>query len=264
MGFASAGAGEPRGKIMTVTEYDEILFDKIGGWLVLPAFIHPLLAIPVNLKASYDLFNLYSEKLPLSYQIFFFITATLGVAFAIAWFISGYLAGSLSPSFPTFYIWLNVAGVVLSILVGAVVYYYFGVALAEQDIADIIKQIIPACIWIPYMLRSKRVKATFYGIPMPQKLAFKNISSPLEQVSSAREEERRKQTISEDGMNLNMVQRIGMVLYWAGTGLGAILLVIGAFALVNAADRFVALATLTVAVISWLVGRALKYIFVGK
>ncbi len=246
---------------MVTTELNERLYDKIGGWLVLPAFVHPIISILANLRSSYDLFALYSEKLPLQHQIFFGATALIGVAFAVAWFTSGYLAANLNPIFPKFYIGLNLAGIALSLLVAAVVYYQFGITLTTEDGADIIKLFVAACIWIPYMLYSKRVKATFYGIPMPIGPRYTNVSSPLK---PSPEYLAQKNARHVDLNSLTMFQRLGMVIYWFFCGLAVISLAIGLYGSANTNKAEALIIGAVAAFISWLLGRAVKFIILGR
>lgn len=52
--------------------HDDRLFDKIGGWLVLPAFLHPIIAVLANFKGAFEIFKIYSENMPYSSQVFIF------------------------------------------------------------------------------------------------------------------------------------------------------------------------------------------------
>lgn len=250
---------------MSYTDTERIIFDKIGGWLILPAFLHPLVGIVGNIRASYEAFKLYTEALPLNSQIFIFAIGVGGIMFVVAWITSAYLAATLNPSFPKFYIGLVVTGLASSILILTVTTNVFSYNPTPQDYGDLTKEILAALIWVPYMLVSKRVKATFYGIPMPEKIRHKNMSSPLNQAAADRvifsvpADQERKLKIE-----LNMAQRAGMVLYWAGTGTAVLLVALGIFGAVNAPDKFVVVLCFGAAVISWLIGRAIKYILVGR
>ena len=245
----------------TYIDQHERFFDKIGGWLVLPAFLHPIIGCLVNLKGSYDVFESYSEKLTSDAQVFLLVCGILGLAYAAAWIYSAFLAGSLNPVFPKFYIWMNIFGVTMGIVILAVVAQYFGVKTTSADIADITRNGIAAAIWIPYMLVSRRVKATFYGVPMPDKRTPKNVSEPLRQFVQDH-----KAAQVEPQIQLTMIQRLGMVLYWAGLLIAILLSIGGVIALVNAKSDagFIGAMLLGSAAICWIIGRALKYILVGR
>lgn len=247
---------------MSAIDYEDGLYDKIGGWLVLPAFLHPLLAIGFDIKGVTDILSLPWDTASLSAQIFFGSILVVGLLSAFLWGLSAYFAGTLNPIFPKFYIWLTIGEIATFLAAMLILYYAFNVSPSASDWKDLARSVSVAMIWIPYMLISKRVKATFYNIPMPERFIHKDVGSPLrqyvEETKLLREEERQHQE------PLTMVQRLGMVLYWGGTGLAAILLVLGLFALANAPDKFVAIASLIGAALVWLIGRAIKFVIVGK
>lgn len=245
---------------------DGILFDKIGGWLVLPAFVHPIFGVIANARGSIELFNLLSDKLPQATQFFIFAFAMISVGFTVAWIVSGYLAATLSPEFPRFYIWLSILGIISPLLVLWIGNQYFATQPEPDDIKDCVKNIVIAAVWVPYMLLSRRVKATFLGIPMSRKAIYQNVNSPLKQVVEERATRRDFHSGIPPKDEPNMVQRLGLVLYWTGTGIAVLLAGAGAFAALNASRdaSFISGALLVCAVVSWLVGRALKFVLVGR
>lgn len=61
------------------------------------------------------------------------------------------------------------------------------------------------------------------------------------------------------------LQRLGLVLGWAGTAVAAVLIGITLWVLIEVPkERMAALIPLGGAIIAYLVGRALRYIFAGK
>lgn len=62
-----------------------------------------------------------------------------------------------------------------------------------------------------------------------------------------------------------MASRLGMVLYWLGCGVAAILAVVAGYMAIEFPwnDKVLAGAALALALASWLTGRALRYILAG-
>jgi hypothetical protein len=144
-------------------------YDKLGGWLILPAIIHPLFGIGQNMLGSYETFALFSDRLPLNSQVFIVSVGLTCVALAIGWIAALYFACAIRPVFPKFYIWITIVSIVGAI--GVIIYSHaiYGVQPSSSDYKDVSQTILVAFIWVPYMLVSKRVKATFYGIQFPHK-----------------------------------------------------------------------------------------------
>ncbi|MEH2513406.1 hypothetical protein V1291_004760 [Nitrobacteraceae bacterium AZCC 1564] len=142
-------------------------YDKINGWLLIPAYLHPLVRVGSNIYASLQVSTLLATP-GLSPDAMAYIVALLAscIVFGIAWGACGYFAYSLKPVFPKTYIWTSIADIVVSALFLGITYAAFGLDAAPDETAGLIKMILAAMIWIPYMLMSKRVKATFYGEPV--------------------------------------------------------------------------------------------------
>jgi hypothetical protein len=246
---------------MTNDETKEIVFNRIGGWLVLPAFLHPVVSVWQDAAAAIESISLLQTSMPTNSQIYFGAMAAAYTGLCLAWLVTFYLAVRVDKNYPAVYIGVAATDFIVGIAVIAVAVGAYSVSLTPKEGGEIARSFISICIWIPYMLVSKRVKATFYNIPMPQNLAFKNVNSPLKQAVMERKQARES---SEKRDPLNMVQRAGMVLYWAGSIIAALLTAAGLFALVNATEQFVAFAIIACAAVCWLVGRALKYVLVGS
>lgn len=252
---------------------DGILFDKIGGWLVFPAFIHPVFAILGNIRGVYDVLQPYSDAMPFEAKAFLIFVGVLGVASAIAWLISGYLAGTLHPSFPVYYISLNILGALVSLIILLITVYHFKVPATSEDRTDILKDLMGLAIWVPYMLVSKRVKATFYGIPMHLTPRDRNIISPLKQVVDERKALRAYSAQATSMPELTMVQRLGNVLYWGGCILAVFFVFGGIIVAVimssgsNPSDLkaapIVGLSIAACAIFPWGIGRACRYVLTG-
>lgn len=145
------------------------IYDSIGGWLVLPAILHPLFAIGYCAFGAFEAFKLFSDTLPFESQVFILTISLSTVALGIGWLGALYYACTISPIFPKFYIWLTIISIVLPITALWYSHIRYGTKASPEDYKDISQAILLACIWIPYMLVSKRVKATFYGVPIKRR-----------------------------------------------------------------------------------------------
>lgn len=138
-------------------------YDKINGWLLFPAYLHPLAKIGSSVYTVMQTLTVLAKP-GLSAAAFAYVIAVLisNVVFGIAWGACGYFAYSLKPFFPKTYIGLSIADIAVSGLTVGVAYSVFLVSLTPDDALAMFKMIVAAAIWIPYMLLSKRVKTTFY------------------------------------------------------------------------------------------------------
>jgi len=144
------------------------LYEKIGGWLVLPA-LATYLAPFFLAYASFENFRSFSPSLPEKGQQ---ILVGFGLAFAalsICWFYACVLLSRLDPLFPNTFVCLSLLLVVVNFASLAILSAYTGTTPTVDDNRDLMRSIIQSAIWVPYMFLSKRVKATFYGIPIPTK-----------------------------------------------------------------------------------------------
>lgn len=234
------------------------LYDKIGGWLVLPAigtFLQPF----VNAYSAYENLKYFSYQLPATAQYIVVGFGLTCVGLSILWIYACIALCRLDPLYPKTFIYLTIAAVVVNFGSVVVVSNYTGSAPTNEDIKDLIRSSMIALVWGPYMMISKRVKATFYGIPMPA-----NIPTKVHPLNPARYD----QPINSEAkkLDLSMVQRFGMVLYWFGILIAVLCFIAGIVAISNSRNggEFVGYMALGCAVVSWLIGRALKYILVGK
>jgi len=144
-------------------------YDQLGGWLIIPAILHPVAGIVYSIEAAAKMFPLFSDKLPFGTQIFVLSIGLGAVALAIGWLAALYHACSINPFFPKFYIWMMAISIAGPLAANAISFYAYNAGPDESDWKVIAKAFAVACVWVPYILVSKRVKATFYGIPFPSK-----------------------------------------------------------------------------------------------
>jgi hypothetical protein len=139
----------------TLPENEEL--GGIHGWLILPA-IGTFLAPLVLFSSLFNSFSLMSQTHGRLADI-----AIFDAAFSSILFITSlrmlYLLITKNKTYPMIFclfLGLNIASVIGDILV----LNFHGFSADSLD-KNLFRSIVPAAIWIPYMLRSKRVKRTF-------------------------------------------------------------------------------------------------------
>lgn len=137
-------------------------YHEIDGWLMIPAYWQPILRIAANIYVTLQTLTLYSTQMRPASQAYILVLLVVCIGMAFAWGRCGYLAYSIKPVFPKAYIWTSIADVVSSVLLTGGGYALLNIF----PVADV-GILTAAALWIPYMLLSKRVKATFDGVPMP-------------------------------------------------------------------------------------------------
>ena len=143
-------------------------YQEIDGWLMIPACWQPVLRVAANIYLTYQTVMLFTTlttahmRITPASQDYIAILLVITVGIAVAWAICAYFAWSINPRFPKAYIWTSIADVVSSLLL-----MWAGYTLRNIPPEPDVGILAAAVIWIPYMLVSKRVKATFNGVPMP-------------------------------------------------------------------------------------------------
>jgi hypothetical protein len=136
----------------------------IRGWLIVP-FIGTLISPFYQAYGAYLTGGalLKWNALPiLNLKILLVLEFLANVVMAAAWAYTLYLFCKRSREFPRWFIGASLVTLVIIIsdsLGGALI----GLDFDASDIKSIIQAAVPCMIWIPYMLRSKRVKETFVG-----------------------------------------------------------------------------------------------------
>jgi len=135
----------------------------IGGWLI-------LVAISVVATPFLVLFRLLIFPRVFSNEIFPLMSTglkTLAISealfFGVMFFVTIYIAWLFFSKDRRFPIWL--IGVYLTLITFNIIYFVSGtILIPDQALAwpfDILAQMLGAAIWIPYLLKSKRVRLTF-------------------------------------------------------------------------------------------------------
>ena len=167
--------------IIRTKKTDKIVIDEngnevksgLGGWLILVGFgvvLSPLMVLS-QLSTFVTLFKdgsyaLLSTPGGAGYTPFFssllWIEIILNALIFFASFYLIFLFFSKKKLFPKFYIWLLVGSLVFVVLDAWLAMLVFNFeSLDPTVVKDIVRPLVATIIWVPYMLKSKRVKATF-------------------------------------------------------------------------------------------------------
>lgn len=142
---------------------EEREFKKIRGWLYLPALglvasiIVNLISINFTLRFLMENFALIGSG---QKGILFFELASFVGMFAYALFVSS-LFFRKKRQLPQHYIVLvgvGTAFVAVDLLLG---HHYLDVPYVFETVKPLVRNVLSACIWIPYFIVSERVKRTF-------------------------------------------------------------------------------------------------------
>lgn len=129
----------------------------IAGWLVIPAII----AVVTPIAMAYGGIEAFvtAGRAHSRYRSVFYLDGMLASILAAAWVFCCYLMFQQHKHFPKMFMILLAAGVG-KILVATFLYASLGVNIASLG-TPFAAVFLPAAIWIPYMMFSKRVVATF-------------------------------------------------------------------------------------------------------
>ncbi|WP_349408785.1 DUF2569 family protein [Pseudalkalibacillus sp. SCS-8] len=171
--------------------------EGIGGWLIL--IIIGLLSVPfIRMFSLYQNYwtvyhtpawSLLTEPgNPLYHAWFepvFWINVAVDFGIILLTLVALWLLFTKHAAFPKFMIYYLVGITVFAIADGIITNWIFSTLPITADTLAYIKgqsfrqqagSIIVCLIWIPYLLRSKRVKATFIGKPKEQPFAHNNLT----------------------------------------------------------------------------------------
>lgn len=136
----------------------------IGGWLVLPAlstFLAPLFLI----KGMYDLIPAFRAlpQLSADLQAFVVISGVVNLALVVSWGFACYLLANRKRTFPTVFMMLMIISALVVSADQVASVQLLGSSVDHDGMRDLMRAIVGVVVWVPYMLRSKRVAATFVG-----------------------------------------------------------------------------------------------------
>jgi hypothetical protein len=138
----------------------------IKGWLILPAIgtiLSPIYLTLSFIKLVPTLENVWAARAGLSAGLFVFVIVetVFNVVFILGWLAAVVLLVLKSPYYPKAYVAL-MGGMVVFLVVDMIVSSGGYNHQPEYDeIIALVRTILVAGIWMPYMLLSKRVKNTF-------------------------------------------------------------------------------------------------------
>lgn len=134
----------------------------IGGWLVLPAlstFLAPLFL----LKGLYDLIPAFSalSQLRPDLQAFVVASGVVNLALTASWGYACYLLANRKRAFPAVFMALMIISALVVSADQVASVQLLGTLVDQDGVRDLMRAIVGVVVWVPYMLRSKRVAATF-------------------------------------------------------------------------------------------------------
>ncbi|MBN9438326.1 DUF2569 domain-containing protein [Bosea sp. (in: a-proteobacteria)] len=137
---------------------------NLGGWLLLPAlntFLAPLFLL-ASLFALYPVMQAFG-RLNGTMQAYVAISVAINVGLAAAWVYACILLAKRRSAFPGLFIGLLMVSalVVSGDIVAAST--LLDIQPDSSSYRDLARAFVGVAIWVPYMLRSKRVAATFIG-----------------------------------------------------------------------------------------------------
>jgi hypothetical protein len=132
------------------------------GWLILPA-IGTVVAPFAIAKQAVDLWEVASKITdhdhPIFIYLFFAIVCNCLLMAFDAWALV--LMVQKSRHYPRTFIATIIASAVLVTADAALTHWLFNVPIDEEAVKTISRAVVTAAVWVPYMLRSKRVQNTF-------------------------------------------------------------------------------------------------------
>lgn len=136
----------------------------IKGWMILP-MLGTCFSPFINLKGAGDSIDLISKpefsKYVTSFQILIYVELFFSFAMVCAWGYAIYLLFKHRAQYPVLFNTLLLFTLVFSAAESWLLYSAYGVTLDKASVKDLSNAFFACLIWVPYMLRSRRVKNTF-------------------------------------------------------------------------------------------------------
>lgn len=121
--------------------------EGLGRWLI-------LIGIGLIISPFVDLFEIATTEADTLVDITINSLAVIVDCYLI------YLFFAMKKFFPKLYIWVLILNL-LAVLSSAAMIEFDGSILDSSTLKDIKRAIFAVIVWVPYMIKSKRVKATF-------------------------------------------------------------------------------------------------------
>jgi hypothetical protein len=145
-------------------------YEGLGGWLILVGIgiiLNPLRLAVVTFITFMPLFSGDNWEIITTNSAylgpFILIEIILNCGFVAAYIYLGYLFFTKSAEFPIWFIRIFIANAVFVITDAFIGGSFFpDEPMFDPDtLREVVRSIVSTLIWVPYMLKSKRVKATF-------------------------------------------------------------------------------------------------------
>jgi hypothetical protein len=139
-------------------------YAKIGGWLILPAIgtvLAPLWTLKEVVQLLAAIFSPNWGRTAPGIQNLIVGEVVVNVLIAAAWLFTAFLLFKLKRLFPAAFIAMCALSLVATFFDIIIANSIVGIRWESQDSTTILKPLLYAAIWIPYMVFSRRVKNTF-------------------------------------------------------------------------------------------------------
>jgi hypothetical protein len=140
----------------------------LGGWMILPILSMIIAPIVIVVGVASTFKSLVSGsffELSNALQIFGFLETLANIFFAIAWIYALYLCFTWDENFPKVYMLLLAANLAVQTLDLMIAVGFFDLKTTDQDGRGYGQAVLECLIWVPYMMKSKRVRNTFRPVP---------------------------------------------------------------------------------------------------
>jgi hypothetical protein len=139
-------------------------YSKIGGWLILPAIgtaLAPLWTLKEVAQLLAAIFGPDWGRTAPGIQNLIVAEVVVNVLVAAAWLFTAFLLFKLKKLFPAAFITMCSLSLVATFFDIIIANSIVGIRWESRDSTTILKPLLYAAIWIPYMVFSRRVKSTF-------------------------------------------------------------------------------------------------------
>ncbi len=118
--------------------------DKVHGWLLIPAYLHPVIATALNIRSAVAAFGFFSDELGASSHLYVLALVLVSAAMALAWITCFILAYSLNAVFPKLYIWTSIMALMVPAAIWTAAYRLYDTVPQVDDYKQIALIVIAA------------------------------------------------------------------------------------------------------------------------